>query len=100
MTQGTRSKREHRVTYPPFSFLVHFVLREADDRNDPGFIFSPHPMANFKKERSDGYQRPVSVHKTYVSSTDAKFKPDSTSKTTSLPDRMSHSSQTSPFEEM
>ena len=74
---GSRYKRDHHVSFPPFSVLVDFVRTEAKTRTDPSFnLFTPVSM-----ERKNKWDRPVkmpvSVHKTQVSSTErSEFRED------------------------
>lgn len=80
--QGSKFKREHNVTFPPFSFFTEFVCLNAKIRNDPSFAltstsYNQHdrPTAKIKNKT------PVTVNKTDVKSTtdheaDSSQKPD------------------------
>lgn len=68
--QGSKFKREHNVTFPPFSYFTEFVCLNAKIRNDPSFAltstsFNQHdrPAAKIR------YKTPVAVNKTDVKST-------------------------------
>ncbi|XP_038132002.1 uncharacterized protein LOC119777240 [Cyprinodon tularosa] len=72
ISHGSKYKRTHLVSFPPFSVFVKFVLTEAKARTDPSFSLfaSSSTPANVKKSYSDwSAKTPVAVHKTQVSST-------------------------------
>ena len=67
--QGSKFKREHNVTYPPFSFFIDFVCLDAKIRNDSSISlssvsFNPHdrPTPKFKNKTA------VTMHRTDVES--------------------------------
>ena len=66
---GTRYKKEHFVSFPPFSVLVDFISSEARARSDPSFNF----FTQAPTERKNKWEKPtktsVYVHKTQVSGT-------------------------------
>ena len=71
MMKGSHFKKEFRVAFPPFSFFTEFVRGEAQARNDPSFYLNSPFMAPNKKDRFESHSnvhRPVSVHKTDISS--------------------------------
>ncbi|XP_041946541.1 uncharacterized protein LOC121707793 [Alosa sapidissima] len=62
--QGSKFKRDHNVTYPPFSFFTDFVYLNAKIRNDPSFAlastsFNSHDRSTPKFKT----KIPVTVHK-------------------------------------
>ncbi|XP_062422700.1 uncharacterized protein LOC119214058 [Pungitius pungitius] len=73
LSQGCKYKREHCVAFPPFSFFREFVCREAEDRNDPSFNVPTFVPTSYKNEKLT-HIKPVSVHKTSISSQDATTK--------------------------
>ena len=69
ITQGSRYKEDHHVSFPPFSFFVQFIRSHAKTRNDPSFTFSTATnLTSLKTERPVNYSKrlPVSVRKTEV----------------------------------
>ena len=65
---GSKFKRDHKVSFPPFSVFVDFVCTEAKARTDPSFNFTTSTAPSDRRERSDRYNRPsISVHKMTVS---------------------------------
>lgn len=77
MMLGYMFKRQHGVSFPPFSVLVDFVSDQARMRNDPSFL--PPPQAEHTKQdfSRGGNRASVSVHKTDIppdnpTSTDVK----------------------------
>ena len=73
MMEGSLYKQEHRVAFPPFSFFLDFVHRQAKARNDPSFNLPSSYTASNKRDRfNENYSMPrktVSVHKTDVPAT-------------------------------
>lgn len=71
MMEGSRYKQEHRVAFPPFSFLLEFVYKQAKARNDPSFNLQSCSSTTVRKDRFSGgnidSRRIVSVNKTDVS---------------------------------
>ncbi|XP_034768789.1 uncharacterized protein LOC117966565 isoform X2 [Acipenser ruthenus] len=68
MSQGTRYKQEHGVSFPPFSFFSSLIRAEAKMRNDPSFITSTSSAAPPKGEKfsTRTARAPITVHKTEV----------------------------------
>ncbi|XP_066544906.1 uncharacterized protein LOC136712312 isoform X1 [Amia ocellicauda] len=73
IAQGSQYKLQHQVNFPPFSFFINFVSREAYTRNDPSFTLSSPSAATVKHDGAvQRYGHPkslVSAHKTEVTST-------------------------------
>ena len=73
LSQGCKYKREHHVAFPPFCFFKGFICREAEERNDPSFNLPTLCAVSYKKEKF-GQMKPVSVHKTNISTSDTVTK--------------------------
>lgn len=86
LSQGCKYKREQGVAFPPFCFFKEFICREAEERNDPSFNLHTLSAASFRKERFSP-TKPVSVHKTSISSSDTTSKIEKTNKSEN-PDRL------------
>ena len=71
---GSRYKRDHSVSFPPFSVFVDFIRNEAKARTDPSFNLFTQVPAEKKNKWERPMKAPVYVHKTQVSSVD---KPES-----------------------
>lgn len=69
LSQGRKYKREHCVAFPPFYFFKDFICREAEDRSDPSFNFPTLAPTPYKSEQLS-HMKPISVHKTSISSSD------------------------------
>ncbi|XP_033991975.1 uncharacterized protein LOC117487461 [Trematomus bernacchii] len=70
ISYGSRYKRDHHVSFPPFSVFADFVRTEAKARNDPSFNLSTTVPMEKKSTWEKFTKMPVSVHKTQVSSAD------------------------------
>ncbi|XP_058887670.1 uncharacterized protein LOC131738129 [Acipenser ruthenus] len=68
MSQGTRYKQEHGVSFPPFLFFSSLTCAEAKMRNNPSFITSTSSAAPPKGEKISmrTARAPITVHKTEV----------------------------------
>ena len=67
---GASYKREHGVSFPPFSYFVNFVHQQDSVKNDPSFKFTSNTDTTQKLEKAawkPNRQREVSVHKTEIS---------------------------------
>lgn len=66
---ASRFKRDHGVSYPPFSFFVGFINEEARIRNDPSFACVTTSSLRTEKPAvsKQKHQLPISVRKTDVS---------------------------------
>ncbi|XP_074469284.1 uncharacterized protein LOC141754250 [Sebastes fasciatus] len=73
MSQGCKYKREHGVAFPPFWYFKEFICREAEEKNYPSFNLPSLSTTSYKKEKF-GQMKPVSVHKTSISSSDTASK--------------------------
>ncbi len=69
ITHGANYKEDHRVSFPPFGFLVKFVCDQARIRNDPSFSLST--QSHLKQDTFSRLSNkiPVSVRKTEVLAT-------------------------------
>lgn len=72
ITHGSIYKEENNGYFPPFKYFCKFICKEAKKRNDPSFI-QPITQTHFKQERSNtksfNSPKPITVHKTNISST-------------------------------
>lgn len=72
MMEGSHYKQVHKVFFPPFSFFLEFVCKQAKALNDPSFSLQSFPIASTAIRRDKFPQshftdrRPVSVHKTDI----------------------------------
>ncbi|XP_076849002.1 uncharacterized protein LOC143497110 [Brachyhypopomus gauderio] len=69
ITQGSRYKEDHHVSFPPFSFFTQFICSHAKTRNDPSFAFSTSTNStSLKTEKPVRYDKrsPATVRKTEV----------------------------------
>ncbi|XP_060772289.1 uncharacterized protein LOC132883105 [Neoarius graeffei] len=67
MVLGYTFKKQHGVSFPPFSVLVDFISEQAKMRNDPSFSL-PHYADHAKSDHLKNTNRmSVAVHKTDVS---------------------------------
>ncbi|XP_057684651.1 uncharacterized protein LOC130910980 [Corythoichthys intestinalis] len=65
MAYGSKYKRDHGASFPPFTVFANFIRIEAKIRTDPSFnLYSSNQPA---PERKYGPKTPISVHKTQVS---------------------------------
>lgn len=65
---GSKYKRDHNVSFPPFSVFVDFVRTEAKAHTYPSFNFLTSQTPSVRREWKDRHDRmPVSVQKTTVS---------------------------------
>ncbi|XP_064469540.1 uncharacterized protein LOC135384259 [Ornithodoros turicata] len=70
---GSKYKREHRVSFPPFSVFSDFVRTTAKTKNDPSFIIGPSSDNTGKKDKTSSTTQSskkssVSVHRTTITS--------------------------------
>ncbi|XP_054652021.1 uncharacterized protein LOC129192244 [Dunckerocampus dactyliophorus] len=63
---GSKYKREHQVSFPPFSVFVDLIRTEAKTRTDPSFNFS-HYSTGGKNAWERSPKTSVHVHKTQAS---------------------------------
>ncbi|XP_060745195.1 uncharacterized protein LOC132858752 [Tachysurus vachellii] len=71
LTAGSKYKKDYRVSFPPFRFLVDFVCQQAKMRNDPSFFLTAVQEESSKPNRQSNktvFRRAVATHKTQVSS--------------------------------
>lgn len=61
---GAKYKRQHQVSFPPFSIFAGFVEQQADDRNDPSFYRTMDIQTPRGPERTSRGE--VSVHRIEV----------------------------------
>lgn len=71
MSEGTKYKQRHKVSFPPFSFFCRFIQDEARMRNDPSFKTATSAPTSTPATHDNHYTRPrsrpqVAVHKTEV----------------------------------
>lgn len=64
--QGSRYKEDHNVYFPPFSFFVEFVCRQARTRNDPSFALASTGCS----KKSDGAARSSNRTSIFVKKTE------------------------------
>ncbi|XP_064478526.1 uncharacterized protein LOC135391887 [Ornithodoros turicata] len=71
---GSKYKREHRVSFPPFSVFSDFVRTTAKTKNDQSFIIGPSSDNTGKKDKTSSSttqsskKSSVSVHRTAIAS--------------------------------
>ena len=90
ITKGSRYKKDHKTSFPPFSFFTEFIYSEAKTRNDPSFAFAGSSMPVRGERPAVGNMRtstPISVHKTDVAYTVADTSADTTAKKEDSPGR-------------
>lgn len=88
VVQGSKYKETQHVSFPPFSYFVDFICKQAKIRNDPSFAFStPSSFSYSKTERPWKYNSPrsVSVRKMDVSSLPSACQESTFGKTTDEP---------------
>lgn len=70
ISQGSKYKEEHHVSYPPFSVFTYFICHQAKIKNDPSFAFQSNHSPKVEKPflKPVNLRKPVSVQKTEVSS--------------------------------
>lgn len=88
MSLGSMYKMQNQVQFPPFSFFVDFVVREAQIRNDPSFTLSSsstiavksgNPVKSYASSRGQ-----VSSHKTEITTVATTKPTETTSKSSNL----------------
>ncbi|XP_066448142.1 uncharacterized protein [Eleutherodactylus coqui] len=71
ITQGSKYKQQHNVSFPPFSFFVDFIRQQSKTRNDPSFDFSTFETTYTRTNKPASLRNPkatpVAVHKTSIS---------------------------------
>lgn len=65
---GSKYKREHHISFPPFYVFVNFIRTEAKTRTDPSFNLFSQSAARGMNTWEKVAKTPVHVHKTQVSS--------------------------------
>lgn len=68
ISQGTRYKQQHGVSFTPFTFFSSVICAEAKMRNDPSFITSTSGQLSSKGEKFSmrTARSPITMHKTEV----------------------------------
>lgn len=80
MFYGSQIKREHQISFPPFSVFVNFIQTQAKARNDPSFRVTVPPLHATNRDKPKSFQsklnQPVAVHKTQVAESSQKGEPE------------------------
>ncbi|XP_038155640.1 uncharacterized protein LOC119792876 [Cyprinodon tularosa] len=67
MTYGSKYKRDHGVSFPPFTVFANFIRAEAKTRTDPSFTLHSSNQLPERKQMPERFSKvPISVHKTQI----------------------------------
>ncbi|XP_035986523.1 uncharacterized protein LOC118560020 isoform X2 [Fundulus heteroclitus] len=67
MTYGSKYKRDHGVSFPPFTVFANFIRTEAKTRTDPSFTLHSSNQLPERKQMPERFSKvPISVHKTQI----------------------------------